>query len=84
MSDPKTTKPDAGDLIRKLHERPQMVWAEWLHAPAHVHYKTFRMSDPPVQRPASRDEFRSLLEVLKVTADAVMIRDAFGLSLIHI
>ncbi len=78
MAEPKTIKPDAGDLIRKLHERPQMLWADWLHAPAHVHYKTFRMSDPPVQRPASRDEFRSLLEALKVSADAMVIRDAFG------
>lgn len=46
MSKPETTKPDAGELIRKLHERPQMPLAEWLQAPAHVHYKAFRMTDP--------------------------------------
>jgi uncharacterized membrane-anchored protein len=71
-------KPDAGELMRKLHERPQMLWAEKLQAPAHVHYKTFRLSDPPVQRPASRDEFRSLLEAFKVSADAMVIQAAFG------
>jgi len=78
MSDPKTTKPDTGDLIRKIHERPQIPLVEWLRAPAHVHYKAFRMVDPPVQRPASRDEFRSLLEVFKVSADMMAIHDTFG------
>jgi len=78
MIEPEISKPGAGDLIRKLHERPQMPLAEWLQAPAHVHYKAFRMTDPPVQRPASRDEFRSLLETFKVSADAMVIHDGFG------
>ena len=26
MTEPEITKPDAGELIRKLHERPQMLW----------------------------------------------------------
>ncbi|HEU0068869.1 MAG TPA: DUF3422 family protein, partial [Nitrospiraceae bacterium] len=78
MSDPKTSKPDTGDLIRKIHERPQIPLVEWLRAPAHVHYKAFRMVDPPVQRPASRDEFRSLLEVFKVSADMMAIHETFG------
>ena len=71
-------KPDTDELIRKLHERPQMLLAEWLQTPAHVHYKAVRMSDPPVQRPASRDEFRSLLDAFKVPDDAMVIHDAFG------
>jgi uncharacterized membrane-anchored protein len=78
MTEPENAKPDAGELIRKLHERPQMLWAEWVHAPAHVHFKTFRMSDPPVQRPASRNEFRFILETFKVSPDAMVIEDAFG------
>ena len=78
MAESEITKPDTGELIRKLHERPQMPLAEWLRAPAHVHYKAFRLSDPPVQRPASRDEFRSLLETFKISADAMVIHDAFG------
>ena len=78
MTESEITKPDTGELIRKLHERPQMPLAEWLRAPAHVHYKAFRMSDPPVQRPASRNEFRSLLEAFKVSADAMVIHDGFG------
>lgn len=78
MTEPENTKSDTSELIRKLHERPQMLWATQLHAPAHVHYKTFRMSDPPVQRPASRDEFRSFMQALKISADAMVIQDAFG------
>ena len=78
MTESEITKPDTGELIWRLHERPQMPLAEWLRAPAHVHYEAFRMSDPPVQRPASRDEFRSLLEAFKVSADAMVIQDAFG------
>jgi len=78
MTERKTTKPDVGDLIRKLHERPQMPLVEWLRAPAHVHYKAFRMTDPPVERPASRDEFKSLLGSFKVPADAMAIHDTFG------
>lgn len=78
MVEPEITKPDTGELMRKLHERPQMPLAEWLRAPAHVHYKAFRMSDPPVQRAASRDEFRSLLEAFKVSTDSMIIREEFG------
>jgi uncharacterized membrane-anchored protein len=78
MTEPEIVKPDADELIRKLHERPQMPVAEWLRAPAHVHYKAFRMIDPPVQRPASRDEFRSLLEAFKISTDAMAIHDTFG------
>src|SRR5512138_2259794 len=78
MAEPEITKPDTGELMRKIHERPQMPLAEWLRAPSHVHYKAFRMSDPPVQRSASREEFRSLLEAFKVPSEAMAIRDDFG------
>jgi hypothetical protein len=78
MTEPEMIKRDTGELIRKLHEQPHMLWAEHLQTPAHVHYKAVRMSDPPLQRPASRDEFRSLLDAFKVPDDAIVIRDAFG------
>ena len=78
MDEPEHTDPDAVELIRKLHERPQMLWAKWLQAPAHVYYKTFRMNDPPAQRSASRDEFKLVLDAFKVSADEMVIQDAFG------
>jgi uncharacterized membrane-anchored protein len=78
MTEPDHIKPDTGELIRKLHEQPQMLWTEHLRTPAHVHYKAVRMSDPPLQRPVSRDEFRSLLDAFKVPDDAIVLHDVFG------
>jgi uncharacterized membrane-anchored protein len=61
-----------------LHERPQIPLTDWLRAPAHVHYKAFRMADPPTQRPASRLEFQSLLGIFKVPDETTMLRETFG------
>jgi uncharacterized membrane-anchored protein len=65
-------------LLKKLHERPQMPLAEWLRAPAHVHYMAFRMSDPPAQRAASRAEFQALLGAFKIAEEATVLRETFG------
>jgi uncharacterized membrane-anchored protein len=65
-------------LLRKLHDRPQIPLTDWLRAPAHVHYKAFRMADPPTQRPASRLEFQSLLGAFKIPAETTVLRDTFG------
>ncbi len=78
MTEPQVAKPDPLEVIRKLHERPQMPLAEWLRAPAHVHYKAYRMADPPVQRPASREEFLTMLETFRIPTEARVIRDGFG------
>jgi uncharacterized membrane-anchored protein len=65
-------------LLRKLHERPQIPLTDWLQAPAHVHYKAFRMADPPIQRPASRSEFQSLLGTFQIPAETTVLRESFG------
>jgi uncharacterized membrane-anchored protein len=65
-------------LLKKLHERPQMPLGDWLRVPAHVHYKAFRMSDPPTQRPASRSEFQSVLGSFKVPAESIVLKETFG------
>src|SRR6185436_2639866 len=78
MTEPDHIKRDTGELIRKLHEQPQMLWNEHLQTPAHVDYKAVRMSDPPLQRPVSRDEFRSLLDEFKVSDAGLVFHDAFG------
>ncbi|MBD0315795.1 MAG: DUF3422 family protein [Nitrospiraceae bacterium] len=70
--------PTTDALIKKLHERPHLPLGEWLRAPAHVHYKAFRMSDPPTQRTASRSEFQSLLGAFKVPTETTVLREAFG------
>lgn len=68
----------ADGLIKKLHERPHVPLAQWLRAPAHVHYKAFRMADPPAQRRLSREEFQSCLTALGVPQDSIMLRETFG------
>lgn len=78
MNQPPVGRPSTDELLRKLHEQPQIPLIDWLRAPAHVHYMAFRMADPPTQRPQSRSEFQSLLETLKIAAETVVLRDTFG------
>ena len=78
MNQPPVARPTTEMLLRKLHEQPQMPLIDWLRIPAHVHYKAFRMSDPPTQRPQSRSEFQSLLETLKIAGESIVLRDTFG------
>jgi uncharacterized membrane-anchored protein len=73
---PRQSSADA--LITKLHERPHMPLADWLRAPAHVHYKAFRMADPPAQRKSSREEFQSCLTAFSVPPDNMVVRETFG------
>jgi len=65
-------------MVKKLHERPQMPLAEWLRAPAHVHYKAFRMSDPPAQRKTSREEFQACLAAFAITNENTVLHETFG------
>ncbi len=78
MTERKLSQPGTETLLKKLHERPQMPLAEWLRPPAHVHYMAFRMSDPPVQRKASREEFESILSAFSVPDDHVFLHETFG------
>lgn len=78
MDRSETPQTGSDTLIKKLHERPQMPLADWLRAPAHVHYMAFRMADPPEQRKASREEFRSLLSAFAIEPDKTVLRETFG------
>lgn len=78
MNQPDMLQSGTETFLRKLHERPHQPIGQWLRAPAHVHFKAFRMSDPPTHRPASRAEFQLLLEALKVPAEAIDLRENFG------
>ena len=69
---------NAESFLKQLHELPHQPIGKWLRAPAHVHYKAFRMSDPPTQRPASRAEFQSLLSQLKIPAETTYMKENLG------
>jgi uncharacterized membrane-anchored protein len=68
----------ADSFIKKLHDRPHVPLADWLRAPAHVHYMAFRMADPPAQRTMSRDEFQACLAAFSVPQDSTVLLDTFG------
>ncbi|HKR78537.1 MAG TPA: DUF3422 family protein [Nitrospira sp.] len=73
---PKESGTDA--LIKTLHERPHVPLADRLRAPAHVHYKAFRMADPPAQRKTSREEFQSCLTTFGIPREGIVLRETFG------
>ncbi|HEU4685635.1 MAG TPA: DUF3422 family protein [Nitrospira sp.] len=75
---PRDAESETESMLKALHERPQLPLADWLQAPAHVHYNAFRMSDPPAQRPASRGEFLSVLDAFAVPEDHRVVRETFG------
>lgn len=78
MEQPDRPQSDPAAMLKKLHERPHMPLADWLQAPAHVHYKAFRMSDPPAQRQTSREEFLSCLAAFSISKDETVLRETFG------
>lgn len=78
MDDDNLKQQGAETLLKKLHELPQIHLMDRLRAPAHVHYKAFRMSDPPEQRKASQQEFQTLLAALGIASDSIVLRDTFG------
>ncbi|WP_447976947.1 DUF3422 family protein [Candidatus Nitrospira bockiana] len=69
---------DEEDFLRRLHERPHRNVEEWLEAPAHVHHVAYRMANPPLDRPKSREEFQHLLTCLDIPPTAAVVHDKFG------
>jgi uncharacterized membrane-anchored protein len=69
---------DDREFLRRLHERPHKGLEEWLEAPAHVHHVAHRMSNPPVERPRSREEFAHILRCLTISSDDSVLHDTFG------
>jgi uncharacterized membrane-anchored protein len=68
---------DKDDLSR-LHERPKKYLEEWLDFPAHIHHTSYRMANPPVERPRSRMEFLQLLRDLNVPETHAVVAEKFG------
>ncbi len=64
--------------IRRIHERPKKFFEEWLDFPAHIHQVAFKMPDPPMDRPRSRNEFLQILKGLKVSDEYIVVSEKFG------
>lgn len=70
--------PSEKDVLHRLHERPKKFLEEWLDFPAHIHHTSFRMANPPVERPQSRMEFFRLLQGLGIPETHAAVSEKFG------
>jgi len=70
--------PSEKDLLDRLHERPKKYLEEWLDFPAHIHHASYRMANPPVERPQSRMEFHRLLQGLGIPETNAAVSEKFG------
>jgi uncharacterized membrane-anchored protein len=61
-----------------LHDRPKKYLEEWLDFPAHVHHTSYRMANPPLDRPRSREGFLRLLDRLNVPENSRSVAEKFG------
>ncbi len=70
--------PNDKEVLDRLHERPKKYIEEWLDFPAHIHHTSYRMANPPVERPQSRMEFLQLLRSLKIPETHTTVAEKFG------
>lgn len=60
-------------FLQHIHEPTKKYLEEWLDVPAHVHHTAYRMANPPIERPKSREEFKHLLQCFEIPeADCVL------------
>jgi uncharacterized membrane-anchored protein len=76
MADALFPKPPVS--VQRLHVRPKKYLEEWLDFPAHVHHVSYRMSDPPRERPRSRQEFLQVLSQLAIPEANCAVAEKFG------
>jgi len=70
--------PGEKDVLDRLHERPKKYLEEWLDFPAHIHHTSYRMANPPVERPQSQMEFLRLLQGLGIPETNAAVSEKFG------
>ncbi|MBI3995111.1 MAG: DUF3422 family protein [Nitrospirae bacterium] len=70
--------PSEKEVIHRLHERPKKYLEEWLDFPAHIHHASYRMANPPVERPQSRMEFLQWLQGLRIPETHTVVSEKFG------
>lgn len=71
-------------FLQRVHERPKRFLHEWVSAPAHIHHTAYRMTDPPIERDRTRQEFEQCLDCLNISNDDSFVGEKLGYgSLIH-
>ncbi|HXZ25598.1 MAG TPA: DUF3422 family protein, partial [Nitrospiria bacterium] len=76
MTDP--LAPNEPVSLQRLHVRPKKYLEQWLDVPAHVHHVSYRMSDPPRDRPRSRQDFLQVLRRLVMSESDCAVAEKIG------
>jgi len=64
--------------IRRMHVRPKKYLEEWIDFPAHIHHMSFRMKNPPFERPESQLEFIHVTKNLGIPESNLEVSEKFG------
>jgi len=72
MTMPQSTSDPIRDdeFFHRVHHQPKKLLNELVGVPAHIHHVAHRMTNPPIERPQSEDEFRYVLQCLDIADEA--------------
>jgi uncharacterized membrane-anchored protein len=68
-------------ILRQMHMAQEKYLERCLDVPAHLHHTAFRMSNPAMERPQSRKEFRELLACLGIPPAQTVLEDKSGFGM---
>lgn len=66
------------DFFSLVHHQPKKLLTELMDMPAHIHHIAHHMSNPPIERRQSQDEFRYVLQCLDISDNDAVIEEKFG------
>lgn len=64
--------------IKLHHETVSYYLDEWLDFPAHIHHMSYRMENPPVERPQSQKTFLDLAKHFNMTETNLFVSEKLG------
>lgn len=65
-------------FLARIHQPVKQYLPRWLDVPAHLRHMAYRMANPPVERPQSRQEFHHLLQCLQIPDEQAEVQEKFG------
>jgi hypothetical protein len=68
-------------ILRQMHMAQEKYLERCLDVPAHLHHTAFRMSNPAIERPQSRKEFRELLACLGIPPAQTVLEEKSGFGI---
>ena len=65
-------------LLHQLHNDREQYLERWVNVPAHLHHAAYRMANPAIERPQSRQEFQQLLTCLDIEPTQRVLEEKIG------